>query len=532
MRLESVDAHGREMARVLQRSVRRLRLQRACVAASFATAVTLVAGQFLTFKTAAGYMVPLPHCALSVDPRGALLGLFVALPVLSALAYACLRVDRAGVARCLDRAHGLHDTLQAALEVSGLPAARRSAFGAALLRQADALAPRLSLERALPLRVPRAARGAAALALLVWLGLAMWPRGQLPQAQTSARTATSARLAQQGERAKSLAAEDELGPEQPGTDLRQREIVRALRAGEISQHQAIGALLALERELRHADAEQPLRGELLERLAELVEGGPGPSPRKLESAAEVLRDPASSPEQREQQRRLIEEKRRELEKLRGEHAKSAAERREREKLSRQLGGAAKSLAAGRPEQAASQLEAAAQEVRKQAAAQRQREQQKGAAEAAAQLRERLQRQRSARGRAGAARELGQLRREQEQHFAERAEHGEQLVPSAGGGSGDPAAPSPEPSLLGREPRPRVSLEDHATQSAQGDGPSRSEVVMSAADRGFADEGYRKVYADYRGHAEAVLEQDQVPSGYRYYVRRYFQLIRPRTGAPQ
>ena len=76
----------------------------------------------------------------------------------------------------------------------------------------------------------------------------------------------------------------------------------------------------------------------------------------------------------------------------------------------------------------------------------------------------------------------------------------------------------------------MNLQDHAAQSALGDGPSRSEVVLSAADRGFADESYRAVYADYRQHAEAVLEQDQVPSGSRYYVHRYFQLIRPRAGA--
>ena len=29
------------------------------------------------------------------------------------------------------------------------------------------------------------------------------------------------------------------------------------------------------------------------------------------------------------------------------------------------------------------------------------------------------------------------------------------------------------------------------------------------------------------HLDAVLERDHVPPGYRFYVRRYFQLIRPR-----
>jgi hypothetical protein len=61
----------------------------------------------------------------------------------------------------------------------------------------------------------------------------------------------------------------------------------------------------------------------------------------------------------------------------------------------------------------------------------------------------------------------------------------------------------------------------------GDGPTRSEVILGAADRGFVTRGYDKVYSDYRQHAEEVLEQDEVPPGYRFYVRRYFQLIRPR-----
>lgn len=63
--------------------------------------------------------------------------------------------------------------------------------------------------------------------------------------------------------------------------------------------------------------------------------------------------------------------------------------------------------------------------------------------------------------------------------------------------------------------------------ASGEGPSRSEVILGASDRGFVGEGYREVFTDYENHAEEVLERDEVPPGYRFYVRRYFQLIRPR-----
>jgi hypothetical protein len=81
----------------------------------------------------------------------------------------------------------------------------------------------------------------------------------------------------------------------------------------------------------------------------------------------------------------------------------------------------------------------------------------------------------------------------------------------------------DPSLLGGQ-RQTVRVEGD-----QGEGPVRSDVEINrGAQRGFASRRYRDVYTRYEGHAEEVLERDQVPQGYRFYVRRYFQLIRPRT----
>ena len=53
------------------------------------------------------------------------------------------------------------------------------------------------------------------------------------------------------------------------------------------------------------------------------------------------------------------------------------------------------------------------------------------------------------------------------------------------------------------------------------------MIFESGQRGFANEGYAKVHDDYARHAESVIEREQIPGGYRYYVRRYFQLIRPR-----
>jgi hypothetical protein len=68
--------------------------------------------------------------------------------------------------------------------------------------------------------------------------------------------------------------------------------------------------------------------------------------------------------------------------------------------------------------------------------------------------------------------------------------------------------------------------DVALAGVLGRGPTRRAVIYDAAAQGFGTRGYEKVHADYRDHAEHELERDTLPSVYRYYVRRYFQLIQP------
>jgi hypothetical protein len=64
---------------------------------------------------------------------------------------------------------------------------------------------------------------------------------------------------------------------------------------------------------------------------------------------------------------------------------------------------------------------------------------------------------------------------------------------------------------------------------RGNGPTRSQVIRTAAQEGFTGQGYRDVHAEYWAHAREVVHGGDVPPGYRSYVRRYFQLIRPRDG---
>ena len=105
--------------------------------------------------------------------------------------------------------------------------------------------------------------------------------------------------------------------------------------------------------------------------------------------------------------------------------------------------------------------------------------------------------------------------------ASTAGSAENSATGAGLGGGPPKqAAAPTPGLPGA--RKDVHVAGQATA-----GPTRSEVIDEAAGRGFVARDYQKVHADYARHAESQIERDEIPGGYRFYVKRYFQLIRPR-----
>lgn len=91
---------------------------------------------------------------------------------------------------------------------------------------------------------------------------------------------------------------------------------------------------------------------------------------------------------------------------------------------------------------------------------------------------------------------------------------------AGKGSGGPVA--------GNKTDLKVETHDVEAQAVDsGKGPSNSEVILSAAEKGFRGAPYKKVFTKYSTHAEEQINKDTIPDGYRFYVNRYFQLIRPR-----
>jgi hypothetical protein len=86
----------------------------------------------------------------------------------------------------------------------------------------------------------------------------------------------------------------------------------------------------------------------------------------------------------------------------------------------------------------------------------------------------------------------------------------------------------DPHETGAATNPKMGTQDTQVQASDtGQGGSRSQVILGAAERGFSSRGYKKVYTEYHQVAEESLAKDDIPGGYRFYVKRYFQLIRPR-----
>jgi hypothetical protein len=106
--------------------------------------------------------------------------------------------------------------------------------------------------------------------------------------------------------------------------------------------------------------------------------------------------------------------------------------------------------------------------------------------------------------------------------------GEKGGNAAGQGGGQTYGSGHDPNARGSASNLKSSTQDvSAVARDTGQGTASSEVIYGAAQRGFVGRGYQKVYTDYRSVAEQVMNQEQIPPGYRFYVQRYFQLIRPR-----
>lgn len=407
---------------------------------------------------------------------------------------ALLPVSYASVAKSVDQHLRLAELMQAALEFSRRRAGEDEAFVAALLRSADRQAARVSLHEVVPLTVyrPLVLMGATCFVLAIALEI------------------HDKRTIREAERAPAIEGRAAEVARDPAEQL--ASVEHALRERRITRHDAIVQLLAIESSLA-------ARGKLAGELKQLMAGLDSKAPRTLRAIRESL-STATTPEQLAQLANEVAEKRRLLDALRAKHSVESEQQRALATLDRHLAEAQRAASEQRAEAAGEHLEQAERDLA--ALADSGPDQQKIEA-TAAQTREQLQRSDAAQ----AAPPESHTRREQnEQSFSQRSQGiVRRETAAAPGGAGH--VPD-EPDLFHRAARQRVKLERHAAPSALGEGESRSEVIITAAERGFASAPYRDVYRDYHEHAEQAMQRDELPQEYEYYVRRYFALIRPRS----
>lgn len=74
----------------------------------------------------------------------------------------------------------------------------------------------------------------------------------------------------------------------------------------------------------------------------------------------------------------------------------------------------------------------------------------------------------------------------------------------------------------------IKTVDEKLQGQASNAPTTSEIIQSSGQTGFATEAYREVYQTYEHAAEEILENDSVPQGYRHYIEKYFDMIRPQN----
>lgn len=93
--------------------------------------------------------------------------------------------------------------------------------------------------------------------------------------------------------------------------------------------------------------------------------------------------------------------------------------------------------------------------------------------------------------------------------------------------GDGAGKQHDPNMLGKATELNGKRKLTKITGKEGAGPTRSETILGAAEKGFATTAYKRVYGDYSAVSEQAMSKERVPPGYRFYVKRYFQMIKPR-----
>jgi hypothetical protein len=338
-------------------------------------------------------------------------------------------------------------------------------------------------------------------------------------------------------------------------------LAQKLENGEISPEQRQEVAKALEQAAQKFDQKQQQRDKALDKqIAEAKE-----QMERLEKQQEKAQDP----QEKKKLTRQLENQKRQMEKLEREkeEREQSAQRRNLKSLHRNLEQASKDMRKEEGQQqqqqrmASQDLRNAAKDAGQVDADQRKMAAQKKVASQLDDLKEAMRRARQ-NGNQGPKDLFGKNQRNQDfmrraqgqqgsrqawrpgsrQQMSGRISQGQGQQPGQQGqkpgqkpgqtpGQGQPGdsyGDQHDANVLGNPTPHAGKTQDESVSGVHGRGPSRRETILSAAQKGFSSRAYEQVYAEYKNIVEEVVRAEKVPSGYKYYVKRYFQKIKPHS----
>lgn len=341
-------------------------------------------------------------------------------------------------------------------------------------------------------------------------------------------------------------------------------LAQKLDSGEISPEQRQEVAKALEQAAQKFEQKQSQRDQALDKqIAEAKE-----QMERLEKQQEKTQDP----QEKKKLTRRLENQKRQMEKLEREkeEREQSAQRRNLKSLHRNLEQASKEMRKEEGQQqqqqqqrmASQDLRNAAKDAGQVDADQRKMAAQKKVASQLDDLKEAMRRARQ-NGNQGPKDLFGKNQRNQDfqrraqgqqgsrqawrpgsrQQMSGRISQGQQGQGQQGQGQqpgqgqkpgqgqqqgGDSYGDQHDANVLGNPTPHAGKTQDESVSGVHGRGPSRRETILSAAQKGFSSRAYEQVYAEYKNIVEEVVRAEKVPSGYKYYVKRYFQKIKPHS----
>jgi hypothetical protein len=317
------------------------------------------------------------------------------------------------------------------------------------------------------------------------------------------------------------------------------KLAQKLEKGEVSDKQAQDAAEAMEKAAKAFEKRETDREKDAEKQSAKAEKDVRDLERKMASA--------KNQQEKEQLGRQLEQKKRELKRLQREREEQQASNQKRslKRLHRNMKQASEQMRQQNQQsrrQASRTMEDMAREAGKVDQDRRKVTNQKRVASQLEDLKEAMRRAKRG-GTRGPQDRFGRNKRNADfqrragggkgSRTAWRPGQGQKGQGNQPGGQGNQPGGSTygdshDPDLLGDPTRKSGKTVDEAVSGLHGKGPSNRETILSAAQKGFASRKYQEVYARYKTIVEEVINAEKVPSGYKYYVKKYFQKIKPHS----